>query len=82
MWEVLTDGEAPYAELQEKSKAFGADLIDFLDAGNRLEAPKDTPPELKKLMLACMDASRANRPKFADILKKLEEIYKGMGCTP
>ncbi|KFD51984.1 SH2 domain protein [Trichuris suis] len=82
MWEVLTDGEAPYAELQEKSKAFGADLIDFLDAGNRLEAPKDTPPELKKLMLACMDATRANRPKFADILKTLEDISKAMGCTP
>uniref|UniRef100_A0A5S6QQH2 Tyrosine-protein kinase n=1 Tax=Trichuris muris TaxID=70415 RepID=A0A5S6QQH2_TRIMR len=81
-WEVLTDGEAPYAALQEKSKAFGADLIEFLDAGNRLEAPKDTPAELKKLMLSCMDGTRANRPTFSEIVKALEDIYKAMGGVP
>uniref|UniRef100_A0A5S6QQZ4 Tyrosine-protein kinase n=1 Tax=Trichuris muris TaxID=70415 RepID=A0A5S6QQZ4_TRIMR len=65
VWEILTGGEVPYSNLESvKAENFCPLLLNFLNEGNRLEAPKEAPPELKKIMLSCMHIVPTLRPNF------------------
>uniref|UniRef100_A0A5S6QUS9 Tyrosine-protein kinase n=1 Tax=Trichuris muris TaxID=70415 RepID=A0A5S6QUS9_TRIMR len=79
MWEILTNGESPYAELAlNTTKTFVIELITFLRQGKRLTPPPNTPDELKSLMMKCWDADPDKRPKFVEIAKRLDDIYFGL----
>ncbi|KHJ48991.1 protein tyrosine kinase [Trichuris suis] len=80
LWEIFTDGKAPYEEMQTQyGNKFMQHLIKFLASGKRLEAPLDTPKRLNDLRLKCLHEVVNERPLFKGIRLELESIYGEMG---
>ncbi|KFD53304.1 hypothetical protein M513_05785 [Trichuris suis] len=78
-WEIMTGGGIPYSALEDvKAENFCLLLLNFLNEGNRLEAPKDTPAELKKIMLSCMHIVPNLRPNFILIRVMLQNAVLGL----
>ncbi|KAL1283470.1 Tyrosine-protein kinase Fps85D [Trichinella pseudospiralis] len=78
MWEIFSEGKAPYSEEEElKGDNFVINLIKFLLDGKRLTPPADMPKSLVQVMMECWDLSANNRPTFSTIKKRVEAICKG-----
>eukprot|EP00040_Diaphanoeca_grandis_P003496 m.25073 g.25073 ORF g.25073 m.25073 type:complete len:674 (+) comp14862_c1_seq1:287-2308(+) len=69
LWEIFTLCELPYKKL-----AGGSAIVQFLDAGSRLEAPDHCPPKISKLMKLCWVQDPASRISFLDIRRRFVEI--------
>ncbi len=68
MWEIMTDGETPYAHLSNQ------EVVDSLQAGERLEKPKQCGDSLYQVMNLCWNVESANRPTFEEICEKLNKF--------
>jgi hypothetical protein len=51
-------------------------MVEFLQAGNRLEKPKGTPDKIYELMLDCWKEDPADRFKFKDIGNYLKTMLE------
>jgi len=61
LWEMYTFGELPYGEMA------GAQVIAYLERGERLLQPRDCPEDIYRIMLRCWCADPVNRPSFKDL---------------
>ena len=77
VYETFSFGSVPYATLTNQ------EMLEFLQAGNRLEQPPGTPDEIYEIMLSCWREQPSDRPNFAtiaDLLRqKLELETAGYG---
>lgn len=76
LWEIMTYGQTPYDEMDNQ------ELLDKLDDGYRLEKPHNTPDEVYKLMLECWNEDHIQRPTFAVIESKIEELLQSDSTKP
>ncbi|KFD57669.1 hypothetical protein M514_01339 [Trichuris suis] len=80
IWEVMTDGQAPYADLQEKyGRRFTVRLLELLDEGYRLTLPSNTPSEISAIMANCMEKDAEKRKTFKEIREALEGFHVQRG---
>jgi len=71
----LYTGEEPYNSDKFKTPW---QIAQFVTAGNRLEIPKDLPPEIIELINKCWDNDPSARPDFeycVDVLTKFSTLY-------
>eukprot|EP00794_Sanderia_malayensis_P011308 gene11308-12490_t len=61
LWEMYTFGELPYGEMA------GAQVIAFLEQGDRLYKPVDCPENIYQIMLRCWNTEPVNRPSFEEL---------------
>lgn len=83
IWELYANGQAPWVN-REKRAAVAARLRDLAETGGEAEGgvdvsddfppPDGMTPEVREVMLSCMQADEEVRPGFADIGQALEEI--------
>nr|CAD7194918.1 unnamed protein product [Timema douglasi] len=62
LWEMFSFGQQPYGELR------GAEVIQIVDKGNRLEQPSLCPNEVYKIMEQCWAYHPRDRPTFSQLL--------------
>ncbi|KJH41288.1 hypothetical protein DICVIV_12740 [Dictyocaulus viviparus] len=73
LWELTTRGLTPYAGKK------GIEILEFLQANNRLEMPEYCPPMLyNQIMLACWHVDPEQRPTFAGLVILLENLISFM----
>lgn len=70
LWEIMTLGCCPYPSFQS------AHIYELLIQGYRMEKPPSCSERLYDLMLSCWDTSPQQRPSFAKLVLKLEEIME------
>ncbi|XP_071949794.1 tyrosine-protein kinase HTK16-like [Antedon mediterranea] len=58
LWEMYSMGDQPYGE------KMGADVIKFIEDGNRLEKPEMCPQWVYEVMLKCWEYRKESRPTF------------------
>ena len=71
LWELATYGKTPYP---------GIDLflvLDRLETGYRMDRPEGCPADVYDLMRDCWNWTPSNRPTFAVIKCRLEEMFEG-----
>ncbi|KER27396.1 hypothetical protein T265_13813, partial [Opisthorchis viverrini] len=68
MWEVITGGVKPFADLTN------AEAADLVTRGHRLKRPNVCPPNLYALMLECWNANPQLRPRFSSLKPRLREL--------
>ncbi|XP_076343562.1 macrophage-stimulating protein receptor-like isoform X4 [Tachypleus tridentatus] len=67
VWEILTLAETPYSSLDN------SDLLNFLEAGNRLICPETCPEKFDTVIQRCFDGNPDARPTFSQIVQHLED---------
>ncbi|XP_050550733.1 tyrosine-protein kinase receptor torso isoform X2 [Spodoptera frugiperda] len=68
VWEVATVGGSPYAAVP------AARLPRLLRAGYRMPRPNNCSPQLYDIMLSCWRTHPRDRPTFADLHQRLDEL--------
>ncbi|GAB0088288.1 Tyrosine-protein kinase [Sergentomyia squamirostris] len=66
MWEIFSKGDTPYSGMSN------ARARERIDAGYRMPAPEQTPPEMYRLMLRCWSYEAEARPHFDEIFSIVE----------
>ncbi|XP_055679787.1 tyrosine-protein kinase Fer isoform X2 [Lutzomyia longipalpis] len=66
MWEIFSKGDTPYSGMSN------ARARERIDAGYRMPAPEQTPPEMYRLMLRCWSYEPEARPHFDEIYSIVE----------
>jgi len=70
IWEVVTWGERPYPGLCPSA------VVELVKEGHRMERPNHCPPSLYSLMLDCWDGEECNRPDWAELVTRLQEMVR------
>lgn len=70
-WEVFTNGETPYGDLDTINVA-----MKVVNEGLRLSIPKNVPPFIRSLMKECWETNPSQRPTFSDICAKVRILKK------
>ncbi|EDO33735.1 predicted protein, partial [Nematostella vectensis] len=70
LWEIMSFGERPYWTWDNFQ------VMDRVEGGYRLPAPMKCPKVIHNLMLDCWDKEKTSRPKFADIVRRLDEVIR------
>uniref|UniRef100_F1KSW7 Tyrosine-protein kinase n=1 Tax=Ascaris suum TaxID=6253 RepID=F1KSW7_ASCSU len=65
MFEIITLGGSPYPGVQPD------DMMDHLDAGERMEKPDNCPDNFYEVMKSCWEQDPMKRPEFGNIRQKL-----------
>ncbi|NWX25314.1 RON protein, partial [Notiomystis cincta] len=68
MWELLTRGASPYAEVDPY------DMARYLLQGRRLPRPSHCPDTLYRVMLSCWAPAPEERPSFTGLVGELERV--------
>lgn len=71
MWEIMSRGKTPYTGIKPE------DLIEYVDAGERLVKPASTPAEVYGIMTSCWKANPKDRPTFSKISTELHMLLDG-----
>ncbi|CAH3018214.1 unnamed protein product [Porites evermanni] len=70
MWETMAFGERPYWDWSN------FEVIDRVEAGYRLPAPMKCPKIVHGVMMDCWSQDRTQRPRFKEILRRLEDLIR------
>ncbi|XP_051020218.1 proto-oncogene tyrosine-protein kinase ROS isoform X2 [Acomys russatus] len=70
VWEILTLGHQPYPAHSN------LDVLNYVQAGGRLEPPRNCPDDLWNLMSQCWAQEPNQRPTFHDIQNQLQSFRK------
>ncbi|XP_065684796.1 fibroblast growth factor receptor 3 isoform X1 [Hydra vulgaris] len=70
LWEVYTLGGSPYPGLPTE------ELFSFLEDGRRMDCPEICPKAIYEIMLDCWKKSPYDRPLFAQITERLNNVLK------
>ncbi|XP_067617597.1 tyrosine-protein kinase Fer isoform X2 [Eurosta solidaginis] len=68
MWEIFSKGDTPYSGMSNSRAR------ERIDAGYRMPAPENTPPEMYRLMLQCWSAEADARPHFDEIFNVVDAL--------
>ena len=68
IWEVFSNGKQPYTGKENE------EIIKSIKKKNQLEAIDEMPDDLSKMMKSCFRRNPNERPKFADIATKFEDM--------
>uniref|UniRef100_A0A914DC22 Protein kinase domain-containing protein n=1 Tax=Acrobeloides nanus TaxID=290746 RepID=A0A914DC22_9BILA len=68
IYEILSGGKVPYVTIDND------ELLKFLQEGNRLKCPEDTPEEINELLLQIWDQEPENRPNFEELVEKFRDM--------
>ncbi|KAL9892698.1 tyrosine-protein kinase Fer isoform X3 [Glossina fuscipes] len=68
MWEIFSRGDTPYSGMSNSRAR------ERIDAGYRMPAPENTPPEMYRLMLKCWSAEPESRPHFDEIFNVVDAL--------
>nr|XP_047910368.1 macrophage-stimulating protein receptor [Anser cygnoides] len=72
MWELLTRGASPYAEVDPY------DMARYLLQGRRLPQPQPCPDALYGVMLSCWAPAPEERPSFSGLVGELERVLASL----
>jgi len=70
VWEVVTWGERPYPGLCPSA------VVELVKEGHRMERPNHCPPSLYSLMMDCWRGQEAERPDWAELVTRLQELVR------
>ncbi|CAH3107683.1 unnamed protein product [Porites lobata] len=70
LWEIMSFAERPYWDWNNY------DVIGRVETGYRLPPPTGCPKVVHGLMLECWEADKNKRPKFAEIVRRLDELFR------
>ena len=56
------------------------DVVQFLEDGNVMDPPEDTPPAIYNTMLSCWHLEPEDRPTFVDLKCMLESFKREQRC--
>ncbi|XP_068699752.1 ephrin type-A receptor 4-like isoform X2 [Montipora foliosa] len=70
LWEIMSFSERPYWDWNNY------EVIDRVRGGYRLPPPLGCPKTIHQIMLNCWHAERNKRPKFTDIVKRLDVLIR------
>ncbi|KAM7434137.1 hypothetical protein ABFA07_015738 [Porites harrisoni] len=70
LWEIMSFAERPYWEWSN------FEVMDRVKGGYRLPPPLGCPKTIHQIMLNCWNADRSKRPKFVDIVKRLDVLIR------
>uniref|UniRef100_A0A915C3L2 Protein kinase domain-containing protein n=1 Tax=Parascaris univalens TaxID=6257 RepID=A0A915C3L2_PARUN len=70
LFELVTLGGTPYSNIHP------CDLLKYLKEGQRLNKPQNCGDKLYAIMLHCWQDKPADRPTFAEIQEKLNDLYE------
>ncbi|XP_038069390.1 plexin-A4-like [Patiria miniata] len=71
LWEIFSKGAKPYPGIPNQ------DVYDFLKRGQRIDAPKNCPPEIYGIMVRCWQDNPKSRCTFVQVANELEELLEG-----
>ncbi|XP_038066814.1 plexin-B1-like [Patiria miniata] len=71
LWEIFSKGAKPYPGIPNQ------DVYDFLKSGQRMDAPKNCPPEIYGIMVRCWQDNPKSRCTFVQVANELEELLEG-----
>ncbi|XP_038063594.1 tyrosine-protein kinase receptor Tie-1-like [Patiria miniata] len=71
LWEIFSKGAKPYPGIPNQ------DVYDFLKRGQRMDAPKNCPPEVYGIMVCCWQDNPKSRCTFVQVANELEELLEG-----
>lgn len=74
VWEIMSFSDRPYWDWNNY------DVINRVETGYRLPPPKGCPKVVHSLMLDCWDEDKNKRPKFSEILSRLDELIRSPEC--
>ncbi|XP_061118910.1 tyrosine-protein kinase SYK isoform X1 [Conger conger] len=69
MWEAYSLGLKPYKGMK------GAEVIQMIEGGGRMDAPANCPPEMYELMKKCWTYKADERPGFTVVEPRLRDYY-------
>ncbi|KAK3790566.1 hypothetical protein RRG08_010613 [Elysia crispata] len=82
MWEIFSCGKSPYAGMTNSRAR------EWIEEGNRLDSPPNTPDQVYKLMRRCWEYHDEDRPHFTSInktltayVRRLEKLDPAAGKT-
>ncbi|XP_078374584.1 ephrin type-B receptor 1-like [Oculina patagonica] len=70
LWEIMSFAERPYWDWGNY------EVMDRVKGGYRLPPPLGCPKAIHQIMLNCWNADRNKRPKFTEIVKKLDLLIR------
>ncbi|CAH3174399.1 unnamed protein product [Porites evermanni] len=70
LWEIMSFAERPYWDWTN------FEVMDRVKGGYRLPPPLGCPKTIHQIMLNCWNADRSKRPKFVDIVKRLDVLIR------
>ncbi|XP_034476435.1 tyrosine-protein kinase receptor torso [Drosophila innubila] len=76
LYEIITLGGMPYPSISPR------DLLQLLRQGQRMKRPEGCTDELFKVMESCWCSIPANRPTFADLIKRLDAMLMATKDIP
>ncbi|KAM9337201.1 vascular endothelial growth factor receptor 1 [Symphorus nematophorus] len=71
LWEIFSLGASPYPGLH-----IDEEFCHRLKGGTRMRAPEYSTPEIYSTMLACWEASPADRPTFTNLVETLGDLLQ------
>ncbi|XP_038066354.1 plexin-A4-like [Patiria miniata] len=71
LWEIFSKGARPYPGIPLQ------DVYIFLKSGQRMDAPKNCPPEIYGIMVRCWQDNPKSRCTFVQVANELEELLEG-----
>ncbi|KAK6179472.1 hypothetical protein SNE40_011824 [Patella caerulea] len=72
MWEALTYGGKPYYKMKCQ------DIVEFLQAGNRLKRPDACCDAAYNIMMSCWKENKHERPTFSELATKMELLHQNL----
>ncbi|XP_072401763.1 tyrosine-protein kinase Shark [Diabrotica undecimpunctata] len=63
IWEMYSFGASPYGDMK------GSEAINHIEAGERLERPKDCPEDIYRIIQRCWEYKAEVRPSFHELVK-------------
>ncbi|XP_066027769.1 ephrin type-A receptor 4 [Pocillopora verrucosa] len=70
LWEIMSFAERPYWDWGNY------EVMERVKSGYRLPPPMNCPKVIHQVMLNCWNAERNKRPKFSEIVKKLDVLIR------
>jgi len=74
VWEIMSFSDRPYWDWNNY------DVINRVETGYRLPLPKGCPKVVHTLMLDCWDKDKNKRPKFSEVLRRLDGLIRSPEC--
>lgn len=74
VWEIMSFSDRPYWDWNNY------DVINRVETGYRLPLPKGCPKVVHTLMLNCWDKDKNKRPKFSEVLRRLDGLIRSPEC--
>jgi hypothetical protein len=71
MWELLTRGEEPFADMTNVMEV----ALGIINEGLRPTVPRETPAEYAQLMSDCWARNADDRPDFVQIHRRLKAYH-------